>query len=206
MVTGNILNGSPSIGGLLIVYSLTDDSNIHYNFAPSISDHDQRRVNSTIEELPNDEYKVSVFVLEENGLPFHRVAASPKFVLININSTLAQFVEGIITAGIEAEKSFIEYDILSISTGICITCTFLDSSTTDCVAVVHQQISQLSSSGLMNIESSHKFTRSGDTAYGCIEGVDLEEYQVGVVRGVNQKFKSMPTDMYSSQFCSLEYS
>ena len=59
----------------------------------------------------------------------------------------------------------------------------LDSSTSDCVAVVHQRISQLSSSGLMNIESSHKFTRSGDTAYGCIEGVNLEQYQVGVLGG-----------------------
>ena len=51
------------------------------------------------------------------------------------------------------------------------------------MAVVHQRISQLSSSGLMNIESSHKFNRSGDTAYGCIEGVNLEQYQVGVVGG-----------------------
>ena len=33
----------------------------------------------------------------------------------------------------------------------------------------------------MNIESSHKFTRSGDTASGCIEGVNLEDYQVGVM-------------------------
>ena len=51
------------------------------------------------------------------------------------------------------------------------------------MAVVHQRISQLSSSGLMNIESSHKLTRSGDTASGCIEGVNVEDYQVGVVRG-----------------------
>ena len=76
-----------------------------------------------------------------------------------------------------------EYTLQSTSTGVCITCTFLESSTTDCVAVVHQRISQLNSSGLMNIESSQKFTRSrsGDTASGCIEGVNLEDYQVGVV-------------------------
>ena len=65
----------------------------------------------------------------------------------------------------------------------CITCTFLDSSTNECVAVVHQQIYQLSSSGLMNIESSHKFNRSGDTAYGCIEGVNWTYYQIGVING-----------------------
>ena len=32
----------------------------------------------------------------------------------------------------------------------------------------------------MNIESSHKFTRSGDTASGCIEAVNMDDYQVGV--------------------------
>ena len=50
------------------------------------------------------------------------------------------------------------------------------------MAVIHQRISQLSSSGLMNIESSHKFNRSGDTAYGCIEGVNMTDYQIGVFR------------------------
>ena len=66
---------------------------------------------------------------------------------------------------------------------VCITCTFLNNLATACVVIVHQRISQLNSSGLMNIESSHEFTRSGDTAYGCIEGVNLEQYQVGVVGG-----------------------
>ena len=85
--------------------------------------------------------------------------------------------------GSDVYQPSIEYSFNSTSTGVCITCTFLDSSATDCVAVVHQRISQLSSSGLMNIESSHKLTRSGDTASGCIEGVNMEDYQVGVVGG-----------------------
>ena len=59
----------------------------------------------------------------------------------------------------------------------------MDSSATDCVAVVHQQISQLNSSVLMNIESSHRFNRTGVTASGCIEGVNLMEFQVGVIGG-----------------------
>ena len=208
MVTGDIINGSSSIGALIIVYSLTNDLNIYYNFAPSIPE--QRKVNLNVVVMSNDEYKVSVFVLEESGLPFHRVAVLPKFVPIHTNTMLAQPGEGIIlmmcynacctdihhsvcmnTGIIEAEKIFIEYDILSTLTGVCITCTFLDSSTTDCVAVVHQQISQLSSSGLMNIELSHKFNRSGKTAYGCIERVNLEQYQFGVIGGVNRKMNSM---------------
>ena len=88
----------------------------------------------------------------------------------------------ILTAVLGDTQQFpIEYKLQSNSTAVCITCTFLDSFTTDCVAVVHQRISQLSSSGLMNIESSYKFTRSGDTASGCIEGVSLEDYQIGVI-------------------------
>ena len=84
----------------------------------------------------------------------------------------------------QEQPPLIEYERATMSSfHVCITCTFLESSTTDCVAVVHQRISQLNSSGLMNIESSYKFTRSGDTAYGCIEGVNLEQYQVGVIGG-----------------------
>ena len=92
----------------------------------------------------------------------------------------------------------IEYENKSTSTGICITCTFLDSSATDCVAVVHQQISQPSSSGLMNIESSHKFNRSGDTAYGCIEGLDVSRHQVAVIGGSRKQPSEVPTSkLYS---------
>ena len=82
------------------------------------------------------------------------------------------------------QSTFVEFDLIKTFSSICVTCTFLEgNSATDSVAVVHQQISQLNSSGLINIESSHKFTRSGDTAYGCIEGVNLEQYQVGVIGG-----------------------
>ena len=77
----------------------------------------------------------------------------------------------------------IEYEVKPTPTGVCVTCTFLKSSTTGCVAVVHQRISRLSSSGLTNIESSHKFNRSGDTAYGCIERLDVRKHQVGIIGG-----------------------
>ena len=78
-------------------------------------------------------------------------------------------------------QAVFEYEVSSTSAGtVCINCTFHDVSTTSCVAVVHQRISQLNSSGLMNIESSHRFNRSGDTAYGCIDGVNVIDYQIGV--------------------------
>ena len=92
----------------------------------------------------------------------------------------------------------IKYELHPNSTDVCITCTFLESSATDCVAVIHQRISQLSSSGLMNIESSHKFNRSGDAAYGCIKGAiyDDMKYQIGVIGGekASQEFDIVHTE------------
>ena len=72
----------------------------------------------------------------------------------------------------------------------------MDSSSAGCVAVVHQRISQLSSSGLMNIELSRKFTRSGNTAYGCIEGVNLEQYRVRVIDGQQGQLMVNPKGTY----------
>ena len=111
-------------------------------------------------------------------------------------------------AGSVNQSFSIEYELNSTSTGVCITCTFLDSSTTDCVAVVHQQISHLSSSGLMNIESSHKFNRSGDTVCGCIDGVNLELHQVGVMGGRRKQLTTTPSKGESVTYllCSLDYS
>ena len=48
----------------------------------------------------------------------------------------------------------------------------------------------------MNIESSHKFIRSGDTAYGCIQ-TNLKEYQVGVVVNDGKLFVDVPQDQES---------
>ena len=107
--------------------------------------------------------------------------------------------------GNEAQSFHIEYQLQLSATGVCITCTFLDSSSTDCVAVVHQRISQLSSSGLMNIESSHKFNRSGDTAYGYIEGVNLNQYQIGVVGGIVTSRVTDFTSMLSQIIGFIEF-
>ena len=77
----------------------------------------------------------------------------------------------------------VEYDFEETTSCIKVMCTFpMESSATDCVVVVHQRISQFNSSGLMNI-MSYKFSRSGDSASGCIPQVNLREYQIGVVGG-----------------------
>ena len=80
---GDIINGSSMKGILIIIYSLTDDSSVYYNFAPREAE--QLRVNAIAMGLPDDQYKVSVFVIDQNGLPFPRAAASSRVVQINGN-------------------------------------------------------------------------------------------------------------------------
>ena len=75
------------------------------------------------------------------------------------------------------------FDIQHTSDSVCVTCNFVDNLATACIVIVHQRTSRLDFDGLMNIESSHKLNRTGGTAYGCIEGVNLEHYQIGVVGG-----------------------
>ena len=190
MVTGNIIQGSPSIGTLTIVYSLTKtDSSVLYNFYPHPLD--ETEVTILITGLPDDQYGIYFYAVEENTLPFHRAAATTSTV--HVVGKLREYAHCtkllshcmsfyiIVEGDNRPHSSTIEYELHPTSTGVCITCTFLDSSTTDCVAVVHQRISLLNSSGeLININESHAFSRSGDDASGCIEEVDLATHQVGV--------------------------
>lgn len=81
---------------------------------------------------------------------------------------------------------FIKYSIQSTSDCVNITCDFKQtSSATDCLVIVHQQISLVNTTGLMNIEVNwtQRLTRHGDTASGCIPGIDLDLYQIGVANG-----------------------
>ena len=50
---------------------------------------------------------------------------------------------------------------------------------------MHQRVNLLNSSRLLNI-----FTRDGDTATGFIEGLNLDDYQIGVIGGVRKVPKS----------------
>ena len=182
----------------MVVYSLNSSSSqdIHYIAKQSKGN----SISLDVTGLTGAEYGVSTFALE-NGLPLPRVVTSPRNIAVLkgyqgwISMHCIMTLQGLPLITTD-RASLIEYELTTTnSSHVCITCTFLESSTTDCVAVVHQRISQLSSSGLMNIESSHKFARSGDTAYGCIEGVNLEQYQVGVIYGRRSKAMTQRTRM-----------
>ena len=81
MVTGDIIPGSTSIGILVIVHSFhePDDSSVHYQFI----DYADMEASSMIMGLPADQYKVVVFVVDKDGRPFCRAAATPRTVHID---------------------------------------------------------------------------------------------------------------------------
>ena len=81
-VTGDFIDGSTATGLLIIIYSLTNDSDVHYIAGGSTSQQ-PRNVHVSVPGLAGGEYSISVFVVEENGLPFERVATSPKLVAVD---------------------------------------------------------------------------------------------------------------------------
>ena len=72
-VAGDFISGSLAIGILVIVYA--NDSNIRYEFIPR-----SEIPMAFVTSLPDGRYEVSVFVVEENGLPFRRSATVPRNV------------------------------------------------------------------------------------------------------------------------------
>ena len=85
IVIGNVINGSPSIGILIIVYSLANASDVHYHFIRH-TNMQQPGMYPVIMSLPADQYEAVVFVMEEDGTPFSRAAATPKALLTDGNS------------------------------------------------------------------------------------------------------------------------
>jgi hypothetical protein len=84
MVTGDIIPGSPSIGILVIVYSLGNDSNIHYSMV-EYTKIQQPRMYPVMSGLSMGDYEVVFFVVEEDLRPFPRAAATPRTVRIHGN-------------------------------------------------------------------------------------------------------------------------
>ena len=73
-VMGTWVDGSTATGALIIVYSLTNDSDVHY-----IATGLEQGIGVNVTELHGSRYGVSAFVLED-GVPFNRTVAMPKSV------------------------------------------------------------------------------------------------------------------------------
>lgn len=78
-LTGDFISGSSAIGTLVIVYSLNNNSNIHYQF---VSRSDFTMPVTTVNGLLSGHYIATVFVMEDNGLPFNRSATKPRNVSV----------------------------------------------------------------------------------------------------------------------------
>ena len=79
MVTGDVISGSTWIGILIIAYSLTDDNRIIYETAEH-SNVQHRQTYTITTGLPAGQYEVVIFVVENDGRPLCRAAATPKTV------------------------------------------------------------------------------------------------------------------------------
>ena len=78
-VTGDFINGSSVSSVLVVIYSTDNRNDVYYttSFPSTIVE----GLMTNISRLPSGSY-VSVFVLEENGLPFNRSASTPRSVLV----------------------------------------------------------------------------------------------------------------------------
>ena len=80
-VTGDFIDGSTATGVLLILYSLTNDSDIHYVIGNC---EQSRSIDINVTGLNDTQYGVSVFALD-NGQIFPRVVALPEYVTVHTN-------------------------------------------------------------------------------------------------------------------------
>ena len=100
-ITGNFLDlQSTATGALVIVYSLTDDSNVQYITTIDV----EQRFDIDVTDLSASTYGVSTFVLED-GVPFERAVAFPRFVIIS-NDTLKGLFEFYIASSTGHSKLF----------------------------------------------------------------------------------------------------
>ena len=74
-VTGDFIDGSTATGLLIIIYSA---NNTEYQLFQV-----RVKLEAVISGLLGGNYEVSVFVVEENGLPFSRAASKPKQITIS---------------------------------------------------------------------------------------------------------------------------
>lgn len=87
-------------------------------------------------------------------------------------------------------ETTIDYKVIQASTsghGVCVECSFLDKSAEYCVVIIHEKVLCFGLSqcelNLINIVTSFKIARSGDKGQGCVQNINVTNYQVGVIRG-----------------------
>ena len=84
-MSGEFIEGSKAIGILAVIYSHTNDSLTQYGLVPRISR--QQRVSANFDCFSNGPRSISLFIVEENGLPFDRVASKVKSVVVDTSNS-----------------------------------------------------------------------------------------------------------------------
>ena len=85
---------------------------------------------------------------------------------------------------------FVEYkvtQVLNNGHGVCVECSFLDKLAEYCVVIVHEKVHCFGISqceiNLTNIAASFKIARSGNKGDGCVQNINVTNFQVGVIGG-----------------------
>ena len=161
MVTCHFVDGTNLMGYLAIA---NGDLNVGYMVARR-----RRRIQGnqvdTITNLASGEYSTSIFAVNRDGLPEIFSASLPRNVVITASD------EQTINGG-QPSTSVNVSEAQPTNVGeVCYDCTFLDSDVhrnSTCVAIAHPCGVSSIYPGLFNI-SVTKFTRSGNSARGCVD-------------------------------------
>ena len=193
-VSGVLVQGATAVGMVIIVYPL-DHVNLNVYYFEALETVVPNKITATVTGLSAGQYSVSVFVLEDNGLPFNRSASAPKNITVQngkgqIKCACMTHNLLIIHVDMTEPETSVEYKVTQTSTsghGVCVECSFLDKSAEYCVVIIHKKVLCFGVSqceiNLTNIVASFKIIRSGDKGHGCIQNINTTNYQVGVIGG-----------------------
>lgn len=86
-ISGDFIEPSAAIGILAIVYTLIESDTLdYYLFIPRSLG--QQRASAIFECIPSGTYNVSLFSVEESGLPFSRAATRVKTLVVYQQSSI----------------------------------------------------------------------------------------------------------------------
>ena len=88
-MTGDYLDGSPATGIFVIIYSLDAEFDVSYKIATASEKNigDTRKIDTKFAALEEGSYNVSVFILDEVGIPCTWIITTPKHVVVSGNVT-----------------------------------------------------------------------------------------------------------------------
>ena len=81
-VTGNFIDGSTATGVLVVDLIPTATCELCYHYHLIQRNGEVTQVEGRITDVVGGEHSISVFVVENNGLPFNRTASTPQIVFI----------------------------------------------------------------------------------------------------------------------------